>query len=144
MIQMTRRAIAAAALAATTVLAACEATPTSPNVGPGPTPLSAGEAAAFFQTVCVNNRNNVSGMRATLATMPFVLNTSEGRYYHQQVDLSFVVDTAAAGRSYCEMGWRTFDSFEANRNAIQRVAPGAQVPFDPSLNFLRAVLIDAV
>ncbi len=143
---MMNKYIAGAAIAVVALVSGC-VSPTSPTAGPGPRALSAAEAAGYFVQVCDANRNNANAARATLASLPFVLNTTENRYYHEQRDLSFVIQTAAAGRSYCEMGWRSNQSFAANRAAVTGAVPGtdvSEVSGGQSIPFFRAVMIDRI
>lgn len=137
MSKLTLTALASAALLA---LAACE-TPTSPTAGPGLTPTPPATAASFFSQVCVANRANLSQGPQTIAQMAFILNTSEGRYYHRTFDLSFRFAPVGQGQVACEMGWRNNEAFTTNRQAVWSVAPDAFVPIDESINFLFASIL---
>ncbi len=134
---MTKIALAALGAAALLVLSAC-VTPTDPDAGPGTTPTPPGTVASFFNQVCVANRNDLGQAPQTIASMNFILNTTEGRYYHRTYDLSFRFAPVGRGQTACEMGWRNNEAFTINRQAVWSVAPDAFVPIDESINFMFA------
>lgn len=119
------------AAAALTLLAACTTPPSSPDALPGAQRLSAGEAAGYFQQVCIDNDSGYDATLAELAAGPYLLSTEVELYYHQENDLSFAITLMPAGFHLCEMRWRGTSSLAANAAAIRQLRPSAPVDYDP-------------
>lgn len=137
------RTLAALALAATTAIAAC-APVSSPDALPGTIRLSAGEAAGYFQQICIANANNLSATQSALAAGPYTYNTVDARYYHRDLDLSFALSEVSGGRVQCEIGWRGTSSERANQSAISNVSRNSGVRYNGDIDVYFATFVSAV